>query len=240
MAVLLGSDGVPRNNIPCKVLKENFALLHLDIDAAVSRNSGPSEIEIKIPDVSPEAFDLAAQFMICGDISLKAGPNEEHIASILELIDAADKLGVPRLDALIKRMTFKLRAILVRDHLALRGSHIRAAYDLKEEGGPIQRLFVLASVRRFLQYKGNDSDSQFEDDEDEDMSAAQQASYSGSHFIFNQEMKIIPQFERALWKLARKCLAKRDKAIRRAQRGSTAEISVPVFLDPLNKKLFEL
>jgi hypothetical protein len=241
IAVLLGPDRVLRDNVPCKVLCENFQLLKLYIQAATSQKSGPSKIQIRVPEVTPVAFDLVVQFVICNNIMLDANPNEEQINSILELVEAAIHLGLPGLTSLITRMVFKLRGILSNDHLALKRSHIRGAYGLEKDGEPIQELFVLASVRRYLQYQSESRTvSQFEDGEDDGMNAAQQASYSGSEFVFSQEMKRIPQYKEKLWEKVHECLATREREKRRPERGPKPAVWVAVYTDPLTDNRFEM
>jgi hypothetical protein len=238
--VLLGPDRVPYDNVPCKVLHENFQNLKLYIEAALSRKSGPSKIELKVPDVIPETFDLLLQWVICDNIELESGPNEERITSILTLIAAAIKLGIPSLGSLTTRMESKLRATLSRDRLALKSNHIRAAYDLRKDGEDIQELFILASVRLFLQCKDDASAGPFKDDEDENMTAAQQAAYSGSGFVFHREMKRYPQFKEQLWDRAHICLKSRENEMRRSKRRDNPEVCVAVYTDPLNGQRFEL
>ena len=236
----MGPDQVRYNNIPCKVLQENFHHLGLYIDAALSQKSGPSKIKLTVPDVMPETFDLLLQWVICGNIELETGPNEERITSILKLIAAAIKLTAPSLGSLTSSMESNLRHILSRDRLALKSSHIRAAYDLEKNGEDIQELFICASVRLFLQYKDDSPASPFKDDEDENMTAAQQAAYSGSGFVFHREMKLYPQFKEQLWYHVHVCLKSRENEKRRPRRRDNPELCVAVFTDPLDSQRFEL
>lgn len=238
----LGIDQIPRNNVPDNILCDNFPLLKFYIYKHRTQECGPINSLIRVPDVQPAAFDLLVQFVSCDDIGLKDDPKEEKITSILAMIEAARHLQYPLLGSLIARMVSKLESILRSDHLALKAAHIREAYYLREDGEPIQDLFVKASVRRFMVCKDDDFNYQFEDDEDDEMTAAQQAAYSGSGFVFSQVMKRFPQFERALWSEVWKCLRQREERIVRPKRGKTEEESVPLFTDPLNPrgKLFRL
>jgi len=57
VVVLLGPNEARRANIPKQVHYENFMHLKEHIDAANSQAS--ARLEIRLPDVSPEIFDLA-------------------------------------------------------------------------------------------------------------------------------------------------------------------------------------
>lgn len=244
VTLVFGDDLVTRDNIPKKVLCDNFDFLKHSIESAANEESGPSQTRVTIPHVSGGAFDLVTQFMIRGDITLEGIQNEERISSILALIDAAIKLFVPshRLGALVHNMVSKLKAILSADYLALIPCHIRKAYEL--EDGPyireVQDLFVSATVKRRVLYKREKTEiiSPFEDDDDDDMSAAQKASYSGTNFIFDREMRDFPQFGKALWYAVHECWDTRVHETKNPRRGIKKDRII--YTDPLTKKVFEL
>lgn len=211
------------------------------IEGHASQKTGTSKLELTLPDVAPATFELLVQWVICDNIELDSGPNEEHITSILNLISAAIKLRIPSVGSLITRMVSKLKAILSRDRLALKGSHIRAAYGLEENGSGIQGLFILASVRLFLQCKDDNSAvSHFKDDEDEDMTPARKTAYSGSQsgFAFYREMKHFPEFKEKLWDYAYECIKSRETAKRNPK--SRSNVLVTLYTDPLTTERFEL
>jgi hypothetical protein len=230
----LGIDKIPRDRVPDNILCENFPLLKAFIDQHRNRESGTSNPRIRLPDVKPEAFDLLVQFVSCDNIGFKVGPKEENITLILAMIEAARLLQYPFLSSLTEIMVSKLEGILRGDHFALKAAHIREAYCLEKDGEPIQELFVKASVRPFMVCKDDDFNYQFENDEDDEMTAAQQAAYSGSGFVFSQAMKKFPQFEKALWNEVGKCLRQREEKIVRPKRGKVMEETVPLFTDPLD------
>ena len=236
VTLYLGKDGLDlRNNVPAKVLSHHFNNLRHAIEAATMRD-GPSEIKIELPYINADIFDLAMQYFVCGNITVaKNASNEELISTMLELIVAATLLDAPKLGALNGKMGIKIMSILGRDYLALKGQHIREAYAMKQNAFFIRDVFISVAAKRFVLDKDDHIDSDFEDDEDVGMSSARRMAYSGSGFVFYSEMRDIREFEEAVWKRARKCLAGREKVIIRARRGNAPEISKVVFTDPLTQ-----
>ena len=236
VTLVLGNDEAIRDNVPVSVLSEKF-----DFIKDLVEERGASEPRISLPQVSVRGFDLAVQFFICGDVGLgNKTTNEERVSSILELIDAAIELDALEVWFLIHKVVVKLKAILTGDYLALKSSHIREAYNLRDYGVDVQNLFVSVAALRFLIDQDDDSDGDDEKDEIIEMSAARQAAYSGSGFVFHREMRDIHDFERSVWKAARNCLASRKKEVKKARHGKFPEIAIPVFTDPLTKKSFYL
>jgi hypothetical protein len=189
---------------------------------------------------------LAAEFVIRGDISLGNAPNQVKISSILSVIEAAYMLEVSplTLNTLTNRMFAKLRYILLHEHTALSPSHIRRVYQMEQIGvyvEEIQHLFVSALVKRRMQNTTSGLPNIFQDEDEEGMSAAQMAAYSGANFDFDREMRDIPDFGYALIKAVFECLENREhRVIKRREIGVTKKIKVPVFKDPLTDADFEI
>lgn len=96
----------------------------------------------------------------------------------------------------------KLKTILVNHRDALKGSHIREAFEKLDDGHPVRKLLVKASIRPYAEFRytgtnisrpgsnsHSHSDSEADSESDRALNPAQRAAYCRTRFRFHSELK---------------------------------------------------
>jgi len=197
----VGLEEVVRDTIPMEIYSK-FERLN---DIFESRPSvGSSTIEIKLPDIDPNLFDLAIQLVASRHTHLSFVPGAsraEQITTIIKVISEAQKLGSHGRQGAVEVIVDKLRGLLVtgrrkaRDDLTI--THIAMAYKLPK-GHCLRKLCVDTAVRPRLEWREpemGDSSDEDENDEEDEMDEAHRARKGGYRFMYQTAIEKIPDFK---------------------------------------------
>jgi len=136
-----------------------------------------------------------------------------------------------------------LEKLLIKDRGALKGEHIKKAFKLPLKSG-IQKLFVKAAVRPFLEFRdhgGNrDLDDSEAEDEDQELEEQYAIAYGPSKFVFQKEADSIDAFGKALFKEVRATNSRREKEILCTGGRKRKETVTTWHLDPLTGERFTI
>ncbi|KAL3423901.1 hypothetical protein PVAG01_05648 [Phlyctema vagabunda] len=161
--VVLGSKQEFRD-VPKKLLTENSRVFQEALAALATQGPGVQTLEIS--DVSPEAFDLLIQWLVCKNIMpvpLFTEFDGDAITAYIDFVLLAHGFEIDGPALLAEK---KLAEILISSPEALKGEHIVKTYQLPKNHR-ICKLIVKAAVKPFvLSQEARDS---LTDDEDGDM-----------------------------------------------------------------------
>ncbi|RDL36692.1 uncharacterized protein BP5553_06044 [Venustampulla echinocandica] len=196
--------------------------------------------KVSMRGVKKEIFDPIVQWAVCKHIQLdpeKYTMPSNRITGILDMVELADKLGLPGFG---HGMSIDLTTILAKDRTALRGHHIRKAYTF-EPSHPIQAVFVKAAVRPFLEFRdveiGKDKSMAYGDDDAYYSNDARRIAFHGDLFQFDLQMRLFPNFELQLMRAAKDIWHSR---IVETRRGGRNPIFTTFLKDPLTGERFRI
>ncbi|KAM0141357.1 hypothetical protein ACHAP3_002219 [Botrytis cinerea] len=147
-------SGSESRSVPTQLICDNSTYLKNMIDLT---GDGDVPKKIDLLHVEPGLFDALIQYMVCRDVSFNSRLSQtQKITSIVNFIVLAKELEVsgpatamlPTLESMLKQERNGPSPPNI-----LKGDHIQKIFSTLEVGHPIQKLFVRASVRPFLEYR---------------------------------------------------------------------------------------
>ncbi|KAG4435888.1 hypothetical protein IFR05_008619 [Cadophora sp. M221] len=173
--------------------------------AANPPQSGVEHI-MKVPEVSLDTFNLAMQWAVCSVGQLTRAQRKSNSSRITALIDLAIFASEVNIGLGKERGSFStmLKAILVKHRGALKGYHIRKAFENLTAGHQVRKLFIKASLRPYVEFKngGEDlietSESDSESIDESRLNPAQRAAYRKDRFTYLSELKNIEDYKTEL------------------------------------------
>lgn len=147
-------SGSESRSVPTQLICDNSTYLKNMIDLT---GDGDVPKKIDLLHVEPGLFDALIQYMVCRDVSFNSRLSQtQKITSIVNFIVLAKELEV---SGPATAMLLTLESMLKQERNGpsppniLKGDHIQKIFSTLEFGHPIQKLFVRASVRPFLEYR---------------------------------------------------------------------------------------
>ncbi|KAH7364488.1 hypothetical protein BKA65DRAFT_572875 [Rhexocercosporidium sp. MPI-PUGE-AT-0058] len=202
---------------------------------------------LKVLDVSLNIFNLAMQWVVCSTGQPNLAQRQSKMIEINAFIDLAIfaakvNIGLGKEGG---SFTMKLKAILVK-HRALKGFHIRKAFEKLRAGHQVRKLFAQASIRPYVEFHhaGEDlieaeSDSEtIDENERGHLNPAQRAAYRKDRFCFHLEFKQIESYQNELLKEFHRVWWTRHS--RDEKHGRNHFCRITTLTDPLTNERFEI
>ena len=151
---IINLSGSESRSVPTQLICDNSTYLKNMIDLT---GDGDVPKKIDLLHVEPGLFDALIQYMVCRDVSFNSRLSQtQKITSIVNFIVLAKELEVsgpatamlPTLESMLKQERNGPSPPNI-----LKGDHIQKIFSTLEVGHSIQKLFVRASVRPFLEYR---------------------------------------------------------------------------------------
>lgn len=196
----------------------DFFVNHLKAHA----DDGKGDNTMRVPSVDIKGFELLLRFGMTKTLHLHRGlyPGPEHkLDGYVSFLDTALVLGFWIKDGVMESIKEKFKQVLIMDRYALKGRHIRFAYDYSKPKNPkeavpsrrqgqdgvrngflkpLQDLFVKSATKCYVEYR-NDPLAPLHagpvyDSDDEGIDVARRDAFN-TGFRFDRELERIPRFK---------------------------------------------